>query len=130
VRREGPGRPGVAAPLVGTLVADVPFDAFAVRGDAADCRRLLWSLGDWELDAQVIPANGASDVLAQIVPVAPAAAPTCGGAVRARRGGRAVAEARVLADGRFTFRGLRPGPYVFEGEIGEQPFVLPVVVVG
>ena len=35
---------------------------------------------------------------------------------------------RIETDGRFTFRGLAPGEYVFEGAVDGRPFVLPLVV--
>jgi hypothetical protein len=131
-------RPGTSwAPadaLVGALASDFTADlGYAMRSGAATSRRLLWTVGDYELDAAVTPAGAGLDVLAQVVPLGDSA-DALGGRVRAVRGRRAVAESAIAPDGRFTFRGLRPGGYTFEGEIAAagagRAFVLPMVVLG
>lgn len=145
-------RPGTSwAPeeaLVGALMSDFTADlGYAMRSGAATSRRLLWTVGEYELDAAVTPAGAGLDVLAQVVPLGSDAEHvpgdavsdgTLAGRVRAVRGRRAVAEASIESDGRFTFRGLKPGGYTFEGEIASagaasgaaRPFVLPMVVLG
>jgi hypothetical protein len=137
-------RPGTSwAPddaLVGALSSDFTADlGYAMRSGAATSRRLLWTVGEFELDAAVTPSGAGLDVLAQVVPLGDAAGDDAlAGRVRAVRGRRAVAEASIESDGRFTFRGLKPGGYTFEGEIAcvgavsgaARPFVLPMVVLG
>lgn len=141
-------RPGTSwAPeeaLVGALMSDFTADlGYAMRSGAAASRRLLWTVGEYELDAAVAPVGAGLDVLAQVVPAGDVPGDAVlAGRVRAVRGRRAVAEASIESDGRFTFRGLKPGGYTFEGEIAcagassseapgaARPFVLPMVVLG
>lgn len=113
--------------LFGALVLDQRADLLlAVRSGAPDGRRLLWTVGDYEIDASVVGSEGRIDVLGQVVRADGDAAVT--GEVRVVRGRRAVAASRVAADGRFTFRALSAGACVVEGTLDGRAFSLPLLV--
>ena len=123
--------------LVGTLVSDRRFDAafdaefatsYALRAADDGARRLLWALGSYEVDASVVGRGATADVLGQVVPLDDAPDAQLSGEVHAVRGRRAVQSSSIETDGRFTFRGLAPGAYVFEGAVDGRPFILPLVV--
>lgn len=112
--------------LVGVLLYDQPGEfAAAMRGANGETRRLLWRVGEYEVDASLVARTAGTDLLAQIVPGGddPDAEVTGTVAARSERGVRT--SARVQRDGRFTFRGLAPGVYTLEGRVDAFRFVLP-----
>jgi hypothetical protein len=115
--------------LFGTLVLDQRADLLmAVRSSGADVRRLLWTVGAWEVDASVVASGAGTDLLGQAVRAEETGDGAVTGEVRARRGRRVAATAPVAADGRFTFRGLAPGAWTLEGVLDGRAFVLPLLV--
>jgi hypothetical protein len=143
--------PASGGAVVGVLVADTrPELATSLRAGADDTRRLLWDVGGWDVDASVVLYDGRADLLGQVLRAGDRPDAVLVGEVRAFRGRRAVAAVPIRADGRFTFRGLACGAYVFEGRVREEEsagaaapaaspredggieraFVLPLVVLG
>jgi hypothetical protein len=114
--------------LIGVLLYDQPGEfVAAMRGTSGETRRLLWRVGDYEVDASLVARASGTDLLAQIVPGGddPDAEVTGVVAARSERGVRTSAP--VQRDGRFTFRGLVPGLYTLEGRVDAVRFVLPPI---
>lgn len=133
LRRRAPRVRDALDVTVGVLVVDQRSDlALALRSPGDETRRLLWDVGGWDVDASVVLRGGRADLLAQVVPPGDEPSVRLGGEVRAVRGRRTVATSPVAPDGRFTFRGLPCGAWVFEGRVasplGDRAFVLPLVV--
>lgn len=111
--------------VVGVLLLDDVAAAVSLRDAAAETRRLLWRVGDYEVDASLVSHAGGTDVLAQVVPGGddPDARVSGFVALRGERGVRA--RAAIAPDGRFTFRALVAGVYTLEGRVDSLSFVLP-----
>lgn len=112
--------------VVGVLLLDRTDESAALlRAAAGETRRLLWTVGGYEVDASLVARAGGTDVLAQIVPGGDDPDARVAGEVAARRGDAVTARAAIAPDGRFTFRALARGLYTFEGRVDGMRFVLP-----
>jgi hypothetical protein len=108
--------------VVATLVfGGAPAPAFAMRAAAGDERRLLWTVGAWEIDVCVTTGARGADVLGQVVPRDDAGAAAVDARISARCGTRLV-RTPVGADGRFALRGLAPGAWTLEGRVADTEF--------
>ncbi len=120
----------LAAELDAVLVLDQGAAlAASVRAAPGDVRRMLWTFGEWELDASLIARNGGVDVVAQVLGPEDDPDAVLAGKVTAWTAGRTVAESPLRADGRFTLRGLRPGVYALRGSVDGTRFRIPELVV-
>lgn len=121
-----------AADLVGRLVFDqrtalVP----AIRGGAGEGRRVLWNLGDHELDLEIVTGGAATTIRGQILPSADAGDAVVRGSLTLWRDGTPVATTALDPEGSFVFQGLRSGTYAFAGAVEGRSFrVMPVIVGG
>jgi hypothetical protein len=111
--------------VVGVLILDDLVAGATLRDAAAEMRRLLWRVGEYEVDASLVSHAGRTDVLAQVVPGGddPDARVSGFVALRGERGVRV--RAPIAPDGRFTFRALASGVYTIEGRVDSLRFVLP-----
>jgi hypothetical protein len=111
--------------VIGVLILDDLVAATTLRDAAAEMRRLLWRVGEYEVDASLVSHAGRTDVLAQVVPGGddPDARVSGFVALRGERGVRV--RAPIAPDGRFTFRALASGVYTIEGRVDSLRFVLP-----
>ncbi len=120
--------------VLGVLILDSIGEfaepAASLRADASEVRRILWRVGEYEVDASVVGRPGGADLLGQMVPGGDDPAANVTGEVSVR-GGRGVrARTKIESDGRFTLRGLLPGVYTIEGRADAMRFVLPPVYLG
>jgi hypothetical protein len=101
--------------------------ALALRAAPGDERRLLWTVGPWEMDACVVLTPRGADLLGQVVP-ADDAELAVEGEVILRSEKRRFA-ARLARDGRFSLRGVPAGTWTFEGRFGTTAFATPSFVI-
>lgn len=121
-----------AAEFVGRLVFDqrtalVP----AIRGGAGEGRRVLWNLGEHELDLEIVTGGAATTIRGQILPSSDAGDAVVRGSLTLWRDGTPVATTALDPEGSFVFQGLRSGTYAFAGAVEGRSFrVMPVIVGG
>lgn len=129
VRAHRAARVAAAVASVRRVVAELvlggaPSPAFAMRAAEGDERRLLWTVGGWDVDVCVTTGARGADVLGQIVPRDEKDTLPIDADIAARSGAKLV-RARVGADGRFALRSLAPGAWTLEGRVADTEFTTP-----
>jgi hypothetical protein len=116
--------------FVARLVFDQRLEAVpALRAAVGEDRRMLWAVGDHELDLAICEGAGGTDLEGQFLPADDDGAAEVEGTVTAWREGRAVAAATLDREGRFAFARLPAGVYALAGTVGGRTFrAMPIVL--
>lgn len=120
--------PGV---VLGRLLIDQRASyAATLRDSPGDTRRLLYLVGEHEVDAAVVVRGGRSDLLGQFLAAGDDPDRAVEGHVVLRATSGREHRTELLPDGRFTLRGIRGGTYVLAGRVAGLAFELPALRLG
>lgn len=116
--------------LLARLVFDQRVEVVpALRSAVGESRRMLWAVGEHELDLAISEGSGDTELDGQFLPAEDDGISSVAGEVTAWRDGRAVATTPLDADGRFRFARLSGGVYALLGTVGGRSFrVMPLVL--
>jgi len=122
----------LAAPaeLLARLVFDQRVQVVpALRSAVGEARRMLWAVGDHELDLAIAEGPGGTELEGPFLPAEDDGTSSVAGDVTAWRDGRAVASSRLDAEGRFRLADLPGGVYALLGTVGGKTFrAMPLVL--